>query len=226
MTALRRWCFPLAAIAAAVAVPLGSAATERTITVHGVGIVHVTPTIAEFTFGVAANGSTAAAALRANGAKMNVVIAAIKKRGVAAANIQTAQIFIQPNRNRAGDKVLNYTAMNSVTARIKGIDNAGRVLDAAVAVGVNEINGPTLTIADERVVSRKALRKAIADARARAEAIAAAAGIELGEVRTVSEEITSTPLPYAALADRAESTPVSAGTIAIQADVTVTFAIE
>ena len=204
---------------------MAPAATERTITVHGAGIVHSTPTIAEFTFGVAANGSTASAALRANGVKMNTVIVAIKKGGVAAANIQTAQIVLQPNRNRAGDKVLNYTATNSVTARVKGIDNAGRVLDAAVRAGVNEINGPSLTIADERVVSRKALKKAIADARARAEAIAAAAGVELGEVRTVTEETTSFPLPYAAIADKAASTPVSAGTIAIQADVTVVFAI-
>jgi uncharacterized protein YggE len=225
MTALRRWCFPLAAIAVAVAAPVASAATERTITVRGVGIVHATPTIAEFTFGVAANGPTATAALRANGAKMNKVIAALRRSGVEAADVQTAQISIQPSRNRAGNKVLNYTARNSVTARVKGIHNAGPVLDAAVGAGVNESSGPSLTIANERVVSRTALKRAVADARARAEAIAAAARVKLGEVRRVSEEITSSPVPYEALADRAAATPVSAGAITIQADVTVTFAI-
>src|SRR5207249_770632 len=118
-----------------------------------------TPTVAEFTFGVAANGGTATAALSSNAARMNKVIAALQARGVAAADIQTSQISLQPNRNRAGDKILNYTATNSVTARVKGIKNAGPVVDAAVKAGVNQIDGPSLTIPDELVVSRKALRR-------------------------------------------------------------------
>jgi uncharacterized protein YggE len=220
----RLW-FPLVAIVAALAAPASQAASPRTITVHGTGIVQTTPTTAEFTFGVAANGSNATSALSANAGKMNKVIDALRKRGIADADIQTAQISLQPNRNQAGDKILNYTATNSVTTRIKNIANAGPVVDAAVNAGAKEITGPSLVASDELVLSRRALKAAIADARARAQTIAAAAGVKLGAVRSVSEESGSSPLPFAASADKVAGTPVSAGTISIEADVTVTFAI-
>ncbi len=230
MTTLRRLSLPLVALAAAAVAPVSvaaTAATPRTITVHGTGIVKTTPTVADFTFGVAANGNTAAAALSANAAKMNKVISALKGRGIAAGDIQTAQISLQPNRNQAGDKILNYTATNSVAARIRSIAKAGPVVDAAVSAGANEIGGPSLTVTNELVLSRRALKVAVADARLRAQAIATASGVRLGEIQTVSEESTSSPLPLGAVAEaKVASTPVSAGTVAIQADVTVVYAIK
>jgi uncharacterized protein YggE len=225
MTTIPRLVLPFAAMLVAIAAPVSSAATGRTITVHGTGIVKTTPTNADFTFGVAANGSTATAALSANAAKMNKVIDALKQRGVAAADLQTAQISLQPNRNQNGDKILNYTVTNSVTTRVRSIDKAGPVVDAAVQAGANEITGPSLTVPDELLISRSALKAAFADARGRALGIAAAAGVTLGAVRSITEETTSSPLPFAAAADKVSSTPVAAGTIAIQADVTVVFAI-
>jgi uncharacterized protein YggE len=224
MTTLR-WCVSLAALAAAIALPVSSAAAPGTITVHGTGIVETTPTTADFTFGVSANGSTATAALSANAAKMNKVIDAVKNRGVAAADIQTAQISLSPNRNQAGDKILNYTATNSVTVHVRSINNAGPVVDAAVHAGTNEIDGPSLAASDQLVLSRRALKAAVVDARARAKAIASAAGVKLGAVRSISEQTASSPLPFAGVAANAASTPVSAGTVSIEADVTVTFAI-
>ena len=220
-----RWCFVLAAALAAVAAPLATAAAPRTITVHGTGIVETTPTTADFTFGVSADGSSATAALSANAAKMNQVIGAIKNRGVAAADIQTAQISLSPNRNQAGNRILNYTATNSVTVHIRSIGNAGPVVDAAVQAGTNQIDGPTLAAADQLLLSRRALKAAYADARGRAGALASAAGVKLGATLTVSEESASSPLPFAGVAAKAASTPVSAGTISVEADVTVTFAI-
>ena len=220
-----RWFVSLAALLAAIAAPASGAATSRTITVHGTGIVETTPTTADFTFGVAANGSTATAALSANAARMNGVIAAIRKRGVADADIQTAQISLSPNRNQAGDKILNYTATNSVTVHVRSIGNAGPVVDAAVHAGTNEIDGPSLAASDQLLLSRRALKAAYADARGRAQALASAAGVKLGAVRSVSEESATSPQPFAGVAAKVASTPVSAGTVSIEADVTVTFAI-
>jgi hypothetical protein len=216
----------LAGLVAAIAVPASAAATPRTITVNGTGTVEMTPTTAQFTFGVSADGATATKALSANAAKMNAVIAAVERRGIAAADIQTAQISLQPNRNQAGNKILNYTATNSVTVNVKGIGNAGPVVDAAVSAGTNEIDGPTLTVPDQLLISRRALKAAVVDARGRAQAIAAAAGVKLGAIRSVSEQSTSTPEPFAGIAAKATSTPVSAGTVSIEADVTVTFTID
>jgi hypothetical protein len=228
MAPLGRLALPLASIAVAVAVPVSTAApTPRIITVNGVGVVNTTPTRADFTFGVTANGQTATAALAANSAKMNAVISAIRARGVAAADIQTAQISLQPNTNQTGDKILDYTATNSVAARIEKISAAGPVVDAAVRAGANQISGPSLTASDEAVLSRRALKAAIADARARAEAIATAAGVRLGAVQSVTEASASTPLPFGAAVAQAKAapTPVSAGTVAIESDVTVMYAI-
>ena len=165
-----RTCVLLAVVLAATAATAAVAAAG-TITVHGTGIVETTPTTADFTFGVSAMGSTATAALSANAAKMNKVIGAIKGRGVAAADIQTAQISLQPNENSSGDKILNYTVTNSVTAHVRSIANAGPVVDAAVNAGANEIDGPSLAANDQLLLSRRALKAAMADAHARAQGL-------------------------------------------------------
>ena len=226
MVTLRRLWLPLVVVVATIAAPVASAATPRTITVNGTGTVTTTPTEADFTFGVTANGVTASAALSANAAKMNAVISALKHGGIASADIQTAQISLQPNTDQAGDKIINYTATNQVAARVQKINKAGPIIDAAVSAGANQISGPSLTATDALVLSRSALKAAVADARARAQTIAAAAGVRVGAVQTVSDQSSSSPLPVSSFAEaKAASTPVSAGTVAIQANVTVTFAI-
>ena len=214
----------LAAVAA-LAAPAALAASPRSITVNGSGMVATTPTQADFRFGVTTNGGSATAALSANARLMTKVISALKAHGVAVADIQTAEVSLSPNRNQNGDKILNYTASNSVTARVHPLSRAGPVVDAAVTAGANEVNGPTLTSEDARVLSQRALKAAVADARARAKAIAAAAGVRLGRVLTVSET-SSSPVPFESdKAAEVASTPIEAGTVQIEADVTVTFAI-
>jgi uncharacterized protein YggE len=94
-----------------------------------------------------------------------------------------------------------------------------------VNAGANEVDGPSLTSADARVLSQRALQAAVTDARQRAQAIASAAGVRLGAVQSISEQTTSTPVPYAAAKASATPTPVEAGTVQIEADVTATFAI-
>jgi uncharacterized protein YggE len=218
------------AVAAFVAACLGAAsavaASPRAITVHGTGIVNTVPTSAVFTFGVSANAPTAAAALAGNAAQMNKLIAALKGKGIAPADIQTAEVSLSANRNQSGSRIFNYTASNSVTALVRAIANAGPVIDAAVAAGANQLSGPTLSSTDQQALSRRALAAALADARARANVIAKAAGVRLGKVLSVSEE-SATPFPVEgrAAASPAAATPIEAGTIQIEADLTVTFAI-
>jgi uncharacterized protein YggE len=225
MTRLKLTLAPIA-LAAVLAPAALAATTPRTITVHGTGIVETVPTSAVFSFGVSATGNTATAALAADSARMNKVIAALRRKGIAEADIQTSSISLAPNQSPRGDKILNYTATNSVTARIRGIAKAGPVIDAAVQAGANQITGPSLTPTDQRLLSRRALNAAVADARARAQVIAGATRVSLGAVRSVSEDSNS-PLPVGAFAaDKASSTPVAAGTVQTQADVTVTFAIK
>src|SRR4051794_31555508 len=165
------------AVVAALAAPVALAAPPRSITVNGSGMVATTPTQADFNFGVTTNGGSATAALSSNARLMTRVISALKAHGVAAADLQTAQVSLSPNRNENGDRIINYTATNSVSARVHPLSKAGPVVDGAVTAGANQVSGPTLTSSDARVLSQRALKAAMADARARANAIAAAAGV-------------------------------------------------
>ncbi len=217
-------------LAAAVAVlgassAAGAAAPSRgTITVSGTGIVNSVPNQADFTFGVSVSAKTATAALAVNSAQMNRLIGALKKRGVAPRDIQTAQISLSPNTNPGGNRVLGYTASNSVTAHIRKIGDAGPIIDAAVGAGANEVSGPSLTSADAQRLYRAALKAAIANARAKAAAIASAAHVTLGGIRSVIEASSAPyPKPLAGGVASSASTPVQPGTIQTEADVTVTF---
>ncbi len=204
-----------------------NAANDRTITVEGTGIVTTVPNEADFTFGVSVTGPTANAALRANAQRMTKVIAALKGLGIAPADIQTAQISLEPNTNDSGTKILNFTASNSVTVKTKAIAKAGGIVDAAVNAGANTVSGPNLTASDQVGLTQRALKAAVANARARALAIASAAHVRLGAVLSVSES-SSSPITYSPTAKAAAgvaSTPIEAGSVQTEEDVTVTFAI-
>ena len=215
-------------VAAATCVSTASAADGRTITVNGTGIVTTVPNEAAFNFGVSITARTAQGALTANARRMTLVIAAIEKQGIAARDIQTAEISLTPNTNDNGTKVIDFTASNSVTVTTKSIPKSGGIVDAAVGAGANTVSGPTLTISDQLSLERRALASAIADARARALAIASASHVKLGAVRTVTEE-SSSPITFGSAPKAASlaspSTPVQPGTVQTEEDVTVTFAI-
>jgi hypothetical protein len=217
----------LVSVVALLAAASATAANNRTITVSGTGMATTVPNEADFTFGVSVTGATANAALRANARRMNSVIAALKKQGVALADIQTAQISLEPNTNDTGTRILNFTASNSVTVKTKAIAKAGGIVDAAVNAGANTVSGPNLTSSDSLALSQRALKAAVANARARALAIASAAHVSLGAVITV-DETSSTPIQYspsAKAASAAPSTPIAAGTVQTEEDVSVTYAI-
>jgi uncharacterized protein YggE len=131
--------------------------------------------------------------------------------------------------NEDGRAVTGYNARNSVLVRLRDLSRAGAAIDAAVGAGANEVYGPTLIRTDRSTLERDALRAAMNDARAKAQAVAAAGGVSLGRVVTVVEGgQAAPPMPYYAAADAratAESTPIAPGTSEIQASVTVTYAV-
>jgi uncharacterized protein len=206
----------------------GTAFAARTITVSGTGTVTTVPNEADFSFGVSDTAATANAALGANASRMNAVIAALKGQGVPSAAIQTSEISLSPNTNPTGTRIINFTASNSVTVMTKAIAKSGSIVDAAVGAGANTVSGPSLTASDQVSLAQQALKAAVADARARAEAIAAAAHVGLGAVRSVTE-VSSTPITFSptprAAGGLAATTPVEPGTVQTQEDVTVIYAI-
>ena len=238
MTLLRIAAVALLAFAAAAVSGVGrpeeatSAAADATrgITVTGTGKVDARPDRAEVSFGVVTDGRTARGALAANAAQAQRVIAALRSAGVEERDIQTQQVSINPVFDESGPQVSGYQARNTVLARVRDLGRAGAVIDTAVEAGANEVYGPNMSVADRAALERSALEAAMADARAKAEAIAAAGDVSLGRVLTVVEGggVVAPPIPYAALAERAvdeSATPISPGTQETQAFVTVTYAV-
>jgi len=204
-----------------------SAAADTTsggITVLGTGSAKVTPDRASFAFGTVSQAATANAALAASSQSIARVIAALKKAGLAQADIQTADVSLSPRMNDKGDGIVGYTASNTVTATIKKIGDAGDVVDAAVGAGANQVSGPNLLASDQAAVYRNALAKAFADARAKAETLANASGSTLGKITAIVEGGGAVPVPLAAGA-MDSSVPIEPGTQTIDATVSVTFAL-
>ena len=195
-----------------------------TISVSGTGSVASVPDTATVSFGVVTQAATAAQALETNSTAAARMIAAIKGAGIDEKDIRTDFVSLSPRFSDRGDEIVGYTASNSVTAKIRNLGSAGAVIDAAVGAGANSVSGPSLEQGDVAALYRQALRNAVADARTKAEALAAASGLTLGAVSSVSEGSQS-PIPLEAAAKDAAgaAVPIEPGTQDVTATVTVVF---
>ena len=208
--------------------PAGSAEQPSGgITVTGVGTITSVPDEATFTIGVQTQGSTAREALAANSEQMRRVIAAVKAASVAKSDVKTQDVSVSANYADEG-RIDGYSARNSVLVTVRNLSQAGGILDAASNAGANEVYGPMLSRSDEDELQAKALRGAVEDARKKAEALAAAAGVRLGPVTAITEGSAGAPQPYYEAGARLmakDAAPIEPGTQDSQATVTVTFAI-
>jgi len=195
---------------------------RTTITVTGNGSVTTVPDRATFGFTIETRAKTATAALAQNSDDATAVIAALKAAGVTSANLQTSQVSLMPQSSQDGTTIVGYVASNSVTART-ALERAGKVVDAAVGAGANGVSGPSLDVSDQSSLYRDALRKAVDDAKLKAQSLADAAGISLGAVQSIAEGGSASPLPIAEKLSAAGA-PIEAGTQEIQASATVTYA--
>jgi len=217
----------VAAAIAGVAQPrLGRSATPApgtVITVTGNGTVDATPDRASFDFGVTTQGATAADALSSNSSEAQHIIDALKNAGIDSSDIQTTQVSLWPQTSTDGTRITGYQASNSVQVTA-GLGRAGALVDAAVRAGANNVDGPNLDTADKSSLYGDALKKAIGDAKVKAQAIADGAGLTLGSLVKVEEGGNSAPpVPMYAQARAAASVPIEAGTQQIEASVTVTY---
>jgi hypothetical protein len=203
----------------------GASTPSGGITVTGTGSIKTVPDEAEFTIGVQTKGSTAREALAANSERMRRVVAAVRAAGVEKENVQTQEVSVSPSYE--GNEPRGYTARNAVSVQVR-LSKTAAVLDAAANAGATEVYGPMLSRSDREQLQAKALRSAVDDARSKAEALADAAGVQLGDVTAIKEGYDSGPEPYYAQAmtlAKDSSVPIEAGKEDVQASVTVTFAI-
>lgn len=198
-----------------------------------------TPDLAVFNAGVVTQGTTASEALAANSAAMNRVIATLRKAGIADKDIQTSQISLNPVYSqpeygpngvpRQEPRITGYQAVNNVTIRSRNVAGFGKVLDALVASGANQVNGPSFQMAEPAAAMDEARLDAMKNARARAELYARAAGLRVVRIVSISESGGfAPPQPIYARAMKAEMvaaapTPIAVGEVEAEVAVSVQF---
>src|SRR5690606_17546665 len=124
-------------------------------------------------------------------------------------------------------RIDGYQVSNSVTVKVRDLEQLGAILDRSVTVGANTINGIGFSVADPSSLLDEARRQAVRDARAKAELYAEAAGATLGELETISgSQSVGGPQPYAmAMRADAQSVPVAAGELSFSVSVNVAWEI-
>ena len=217
------------ALMAAMLWPLAAGAeASGTLTVTGAATVSAAPDQATLSLGVTTSDRTAAAAMAANNEAMSAVMARLIAAHVADRDMQTTGLSVNPNwgTNAAGtvQEIQGYTASTTLTVRIAALETAGAVLDAAIADGANTLNGLTFDLANPRPVEDAARKAAVADALARAQILAEAAGAHLGPIVSLIEGGGAQhpmPMLYKTAADSA--VPLAAGEVGVSAEVTIVW---
>lgn len=216
------------------------AAGHTLLTVSAQGSSTRTPDMAGYSAGVTTQGATASEALSANSAQMNRVMAALKQAGVADKDIQTSNlslnpIYAQPKRLPDGSyeegqqRIIGYQATNTVSVRQRKLADTGKVIDALVKAGANQVNGPNFMLAEPDAAQDEARIEAIKKARARADLYARAAGLRVARIVSISESGGYRPMPVMYMRKEAMDVaaappaPVAPGELEMNIDVTVQF---
>lgn len=199
------------------------------------GEVSRVPDLARISAGVVSIAPTATAALAQNATQMASVRAALKRAGIADRDIQTSSINLYPDYRHdpqgSNPQIVGYRASNEVSVRFRDIANSGRILDALVAQGANQINGPMLTIDKPEAALDEARTQALTNARARAELYARALGKRVGRILSISEAGANYAPPVVMMrqANRgavADSTSIDPGEQSVAVSLLVSFELE
>jgi uncharacterized protein YggE len=205
-----------------------------TLTADGRGTEMVVPDIAVVTIGVESRGRTASAALAANSTDLTRAIGAIRAAGVADRDIGTSGFGIDPvyaeqkeGETNTPPPIIGYQVSNSVTVTIRDIAKSGGILDAVVNAGANQVNGISFDVSDPKAAHEAALKAAIAEALAKGELMADAAGVRLVRVLSVATAQDGGPRPMflAMAAKAAPSAPVMPGQQSLDATATISWEI-
>ncbi|HWJ58803.1 MAG TPA: SIMPL domain-containing protein [Sphingomicrobium sp.] len=195
------------------------------------GEVTRVPDVAVITAGVVTRSANAGAAMREAAARMSRVRSQLTAAGVADRDIQTSNISLNPDyvyENNKPPRITGYNAQNTVTVRFRNIADAGKILDALVAVGSNSINGPSFVIDKPEAALDEARAQAVAMGRARAELYARSLGLRVARVVAVTENgggyNPPPPMPMAVARMEAQAdTKIDPGEQKLQVSLTMTY---
>jgi uncharacterized protein len=202
--------------------------------VSATGEVRRAPDVAQVGVGVMTQAADAKAALAANATQMARVVEAVRKAGIAGKDIQTTGVSLQPQyayRENQPPALSGYQAHNRVSVTVRDIGKTGDVLDAFVAAGANQIDGPSFTLDEPESARDEARKVALEQARARAALYAKSLGLDVKRLVSIDETGSGfePPRPMmmakAMVADEA-TTPVMPGEQVHAVTLTVVFELQ
>lgn len=208
--------------------------TTREIRVSGLGQVEAPPDMAVVTIGVTHEEAQAALAMGKVSTAMAAVLEDLRAIGISGPDLQTRNLQMNPvwsNRvpqDNAPPRITGYAASNTLSIRVNDLDRLGQVLDAVLANGANRFNGLRFGIKDTETLRAKARTEAVKNAMDKAQQLATAAELNLGEVISISEGQTGTrPVPVIreAMASGAGDA-VAAGEMTVSVAVNMVFEID
>ena len=203
------------------------------ITVTGDAVISAEPNQAQIDIGVVTQARTAPDASKETAERLTRVLAEIKKLLVKDDEVKTSGYSLTPTyRYPQGGKpeIVGYSASNTVRIKTNHLEIVGRLIDAAMQAGANNVNRLVFTLKDEQAAQLDALRSASAKAKTKAEAVAASLGLKIVKIISVTEnERAVQPVFRQAMAARAEAaaapTPVEPGTVEVRSTVSMTVEV-
>lgn len=201
------------------------------ITVTGEGRVEAAPDIALIRLGAVERADSPAEAMERAGAAARGILQRMEAAGIAQRDLQTSELMLAPvwshDRETGQSRPDGFEARIEISVRVRELAGLGSVLDAALAVGANRFGGLQFALSDPAALHDEARRLAVADALARAQLYAEAAGVPLGPVTRIAEAGVARP-PQPPMLRSAEmaadaGVPVAEGTLEVTAQVTVHF---
>lgn len=210
---------------------VGAGDNTRTISVTGSGKAYLKPDMATINIGVHTENENVAQALSDNTKAAQSVADALASFGVDPKDIQTTNFSVYPNQQYGpmGEMMgVKYMVDNTVLITVRELDKLGDILSTVVSKGANNIYGITFDVADRSAALAEARNAAVTDARKQADALAAAAGVKVGQVMNLSVSNYSQPVPmYSGYGmgggmDMA-APPISGGQLVVSVDAYVTY---
>ncbi len=214
------------------------ALAETKISVNGTGETQISADTAIISLGVSARDKDVLQAQQ----KVNTAIASIRKalieQGVKEENINTDYINIYAIYDYSGDReqVMAYSADSTLAIKITDIDTVGALIDVSFAAGANTLNGITFSASNTDDAEAESLKKAVSDAKAKAEILAEAAGLKITGIEVMSEggaySYSNTVSNFSAKrmdtvnGFEEAGTVVQAAKLIVSANVTITFIAE
>lgn len=217
-------------------VAAGASGQLPQVSVTGSGIVYVAPDIAYVNVGVRSTGDSVSQALQENNTSAQAIKDTLVDQGVAETDIQTSNLYVYPQSDydyQGNVTRTYYSVENNVYVTVRDLQNLGTFLDSVARSGANSIYGIDFAVQDDSAARSSARQLAMESAKAQAIELAEAAGVQIGDLLTISSTYSSSTAYYsygmggggeAAYLD--SSVPVSSGQIRVGAEVTLAYEIK